>query len=91
MAAETFAKVTDSAVEYIAKEDAVDKNTANDNQPVGENTDGTDDKVRARDAIIFTIGILLLCMLFVVIGYLFGELIVFLEKNGDISGFFKAA
>lgn len=90
-AAEVLAKVADTVAEYISKEDTVDSNSADENKATGEDIVDPHNKVRARGIVIFTIEALILCMLFLVLGYLLGELAVFLEKNVDISWFFKAA
>lgn len=90
MVKEAVAKVADSAGEYIAKSRTIDMDT-DGNRPVGEDTAGPQDTVRTHDIVIFTIGALLLCMSFFVFGYLLGDLVSFLEKNGDVSGLFKAA
>lgn len=90
IAKEAVAKVADSAGEYIAKSRTIDMDT-DGNQAVGEDIAGLQDTVRTHDIVIFTIGALLLCMSFLVFGYLLGDLVSFLEKNGDVSGLFKAA
>lgn len=83
------AKAIEAADKNIVNEDAVYKDSVDESEDSGDDTSVSQDKVRPCHIIIFTIGALLLCVLFLLLGYLLGELAVFLEKNGDISWFFK--
>lgn len=87
----TVAEAIETTVEHMVNEHAADKDSVNENEDAGKVTAVSEDKVRPRDIVIFTLGALLICVLFPVLVYLLGELAVFLEKNGDISWFFTAA
>lgn len=91
MADEAPEKAANTASNYITEKNAINVNNTDGNDADEEDTAGPQHKIRTRDVFVFTIGALILYMLFVVLGYLIGELVLFLEKNGDISGFFKAA